>query len=229
MADTSTPDTPINLDALSLSSVASKPAPEANTLNAAPVAPAPVAQESIMGRLNSEAKANDTGPEIKLDQLTIVAPTPSTSSKKVVLGDSGIQISFAKKTLNIGYLRLVTISSIVAVVCGLASIGLRFYDRYLYFSAQPVMDTTYATYIDKYTAAKSFLDSKLHFSNYANYSTISMLSSGAATDIDRVLQAQDIDFIQKKFIFQNALNTFSTSFIDSLQESEAIKQEVSQY
>jgi len=185
-------------------------------------------EESVISRINKEeehqVKQEDT---IKLEDLQVPGVAPVHAD--IILGDSGIHFNMNQKRFTIRYRRIVVISLIISIISLIALIVLRTYNSYLHFAAQPVMDTQYSGYVAGYKSVSRILDDVLHISDYATYVNLWMLGTSATDNVNTILRATTINYIQKKDVLQTALTNFSPVYISNKQKLEDLKQETTKY
>jgi hypothetical protein len=147
--------------------------------------------------------------------------------RTVDLGESGIHFDVTKKTFKLHYRRIMVLSVWGIIIFGLISLGLSLYNRYLSISAQPIVNPN--AYMQSYKTTERFIADNLGLSDYQKYTNLNLAAVDGATQVDTVLQASKLNFIQKKDLIQNALNTFMPILVTDKQNLENLKQDVTQY
>lgn len=188
----------------------------------------PVATESIISQANQQEQQKAPVEDIKIEKFGMNIQAPEEKMKSITLWDSGV-IGGIRTRYHNQYRKLFLISFFVILVSGIASIILRLYSRYIYFASQAVPDATYQTYIDTYKQGQTFLDKTLNLSSYQQYASLSILGSGEAANLDKVIADKSLSYIQKKDILQRSLNNFASVFIANTQKLSTLKWDISKY
>ena len=98
--------------------------------------------------------------------INVAAPT---DAKSLVLGDSGIQIKFANRNYKLRYRNIFILSLAITIFGACVSLVLGVYDKYMYYAAQPVVDSQYASYVATYKGIEQTVLDTLSFSDYPKY------------------------------------------------------------
>lgn len=186
------------------------------------------APENLISKVNQEAQKQPSKQDVQRENLGIATQEVQPKTEKIAFGNSGIFSSKKSKYHN-QYRRLFLLSFFVIVVSVLASIVLKFYSRYMYLAAQPILDPNYEVYVQTYKQGKGMIDKLLHPARYEEYVSFSLLGSGGDEKVNGVINQSKLNFIQKKDILQNALNEFWQSFVQNTQELNDIKENISKY
>lgn len=181
--------------------------------------------ESVISQLNQSQSNAPVQEDVRLDKFTFIAPTQEPQViEKVHLWESGV-IGGQRSRYHNHYRRLFLLSFFVIVVSGFASVVLRLYSRYVYFSSQPIVDETYQPYIEKYKQGQQLLDKTLWLSKYNVYKDLPFLKE----NVDMIIQDKQLSYVQKKDIIQKWLSEFIQLFIVSTQQRNSIKENISKY
>ncbi|MCX6825104.1 MAG: hypothetical protein NTY80_02655 [candidate division SR1 bacterium] len=184
--------------------------------------------QNIISQLNSAEGNKPQKEDVNFESLGMKIQATEEKGSRVDLGESGLIIGNKSKYHN-QYWKLFLISFFIILVTGLASIILRLYSRYIYFASQTLPDTTYQTYIGLYKQGQQFLDKTLNLSDYQQYVSLSLAGSGEDTNITKVIQDKTLGYIQKKDVLQQALNSFSSLFLNNTQKLTSLKEDISKY
>jgi hypothetical protein len=106
-------------------------------------------EENLISQANAEQATFTPTEDVKIENMNITKEKDPENVQKVKFGKSGV-IGIQKSKYHSQYRRLFLISFFVILISGIASVVLRLYSRYIYFSSQPVINPTYQTYIDTY-------------------------------------------------------------------------------
>jgi len=182
-------------------------------------------QESAIFQLNAQQSAVSPQEDVHVDKFIHIAPTQEIQQEnKVVLWESGV-IGGQRSRYHNQYRRLFLLSFFVIVASGFASVVLRLYSRYVYFSAQPIVDELYQPYIDTYKKWHQFVDKTLWLTKYHMYKDMPFTK----TNIETILNDDQMSYVQKKDIVQRILSTFGTMFIDRAHTRNTLKENISKY
>lgn len=186
-------------------------------------------KESVMSQINATQEINGSGEDVNIENLDIQAQGVVAPAEQVSLGNSGIVGDAMLSKYHSHYWRLFVISFFIIMVTGIGSIVLRLYSRYIYFASQAVPNASYQTYVDTYKKSQQFVDKILKISNYQDYTSLSIMGSGEAVNIDKVIQEKNLSYVQKKDILQQSLNSFSSVFVANSQKLSSLKEDISKY
>ncbi len=181
-----------------------------------------------ISRINVEEKKKAPQEEIKLEDLEMAKQSEQWTQREISLGESKL-VWLGRWKYHVHYRTIFVIAFFVIIVTGTASIILRLYSRYVYFASQAIPDIQYQDYIERYKKGEAFVDQVLNLSDYQQYMGLSIVGSGEAKNIDQVINEPRLSFIQKKDILQQALNTFSTVFMQNTKRLTQLKEDVSKY
>ena len=190
------------------------------------VAPAP-AQPDIMARINLQEETKQVGSEVNLQNISI-SETAKTASN-IVLGDSGIQMKFANRNYKLRYRNIFMFSLVITILCSCVGLVLGVYDKYMYYAAQPVVDSQYQGYIDMYKGIEQTITDQISFSDYPKYRGLSLAGPDAKQNIETIVNASGINYIQKKDLLQESLNQLMDTYIANRQQLDSLKQDVTKY
>ncbi len=183
-------------------------------------------QDTVISRLNAETPQNTPAEEIKLENFSV--PTANSSTSKIVLWDSGIQIHMPKKIYVIKYFKIFIRALISIAVFGLAALVLWLYNKYLTLASQAVISPQDMGYVNDYKSVQNFLRSTLWDDAYTKYATLDIGNTNGKESIRDVLGTK-YTYVTKKDILQTALNSFSPKLIQKKQSLENLRQEVTKY
>ncbi len=183
---------------------------------------------NLISQINADEDTRPPREEMKLENLGMRIQPTETKSNAVSLGDSGL-IGGTKSKYHNSYRKLFLISFFIILITGLASVILRLYSQYIYFASQAVPNTTYQTYMNIYKQWQNFLDKALNLSDYQQYTSLSIAGSGEESNVNRIIGEQNLSYIQKKDILQQALNGFSNAFVSHSKQLTTLKEDISKY
>lgn len=183
---------------------------------------------NLISQINAEEGMIIKKEDVNFENLEMWAKMNQGPSSSVLLWDSGL-IGGVRSKYHNQYWKLFLVSFFIIVITGMASVILRLYNRYIYFASQALPNITYETYINMYKNGQNFLDKTLNLSNYQQYTSLSIVGSGEEKNVDKVINQEGLSYIQKKDILQNALNGFSSLFINNNQKLTTLKENISKY
>jgi hypothetical protein len=181
----------------------------------------------LLSRLNVDEEMKAKPQDINLQKIEV--PKETTQGTKIYLGESGIHFDFAKRTFKLHYRRIMILSVWGIIIFGLISLVLNLYNRYISISAQPIVNPNYAGYIQSYQNTERYIANNLGLSDYQKYTNVGLAGASGTDQVNTILQAPGLNFIQKKDLLQKALNTFMPEFVTDSQNLENLKQDVTQY
>lgn len=195
----------------------------------APPAPTPVETDAsnIMARLNLQTENRQVGSEVNLAQLSINAE--AKQEENIVLGDSGIQMKFANRNYKLRYRNIFMFSLVITILCSCISLVLGVYDKYMYYAAQPVVDVQYETYISTYKNIEQTITDQIAFSDYPKYRGLWLEGKNGKKNIETIINASGLNYIQKKDLLQEGLNSLMDTYVGNKQKLESLKQDVTKY
>ncbi|MFA5747968.1 MAG: hypothetical protein WC872_02530 [Candidatus Absconditabacterales bacterium] len=180
---------------------------------------------NLISNLNKDAEKIQKEPEINLNNFNV--PNEINKEKKVIFGDSGIIRDKSQIKKN-NYWKTFVIGFFVFIFFGLFSIGFRFYERYLYYSSQPTMDPKYANYVQQYKNSQQFINKYIN-STSDYYKNLPLNKEDSTENINKILNTNNLNFVQKKDILQNGLNLISNDLISNYLNLDNLKQDISKY
>ncbi|MCX6822380.1 MAG: hypothetical protein NTX91_00080, partial [candidate division SR1 bacterium] len=157
-----------------------------------------------------------------------VVQQAQSNGPKISLGDSGIHITTKNKVYIFNYRRMFVMALIAIAVFGSLALLLGLYNRYLTIASQPIIPAADTTYINDYKSVQNILRTTLGMSDYQKYSAMGMDGINGKTNVDTILNST-FNYVSKKELLQNNLNTFSPVLIGNKQKLEDLKQEVTKY
>ncbi|MEI7563466.1 MAG: hypothetical protein WCJ39_07685 [bacterium] len=180
-----------------------------------------------MARINLQEETKQVGSEVNLQNISI-SETAKTASN-IVLGDSGIQMKFANRNYKLRYRNIFMFSLVITILCSCVGLVLGVYDKYMYYAAQPVVDSQYQGYIDMYKGIEQTITDQISFSDYPKYRGLSLAGPDAKQNIETIVNASGINYIQKKDLLQESLNQLMDTYIANRQQLDSLKQDVTKY
>ena len=185
--------------------------------------------ESLISQANAQEKTRKPREEVKLENFGMkIQATEDKKPDNIFLGESW-PIAWSITKYHNQYRKLFLISFFIILVTGLASVILHVYSRYLYFASQPVLDTTYQTYINTYKQWQQFLDKIFYLSKYQQYVWLSIIGSWEDSNLDKIIKEKNLSYVQKKDIIQQSINSFSSVFITNNKKLTLLKENISKY
>lgn len=108
-------------------------------------------------------------------------------------------------------------------------IWVHLYTKYLNLSSQPIIDSKYEEYIDRYKNSHNTINDYIKFSSYKQYSSLDFLWSNADINLKSVISSNKLSYIQKKDIIQSVITNLSENIIWKYDKIESIKKDVTKY
>jgi hypothetical protein len=198
--------------------------PQATPVVTDPVETNPV---DIMSRLNLQTERKQVGSELNLASLSINASVKKESN--ITLGDSGIQMNFANRNYKLRYRNIFMFSLVITVLCSCISLVLGVYDKYMYIASQAVVDPQYESYISTYKDIEQMITDQIAFSDYPKYRGLSLEEQNAEKNIQTIVNASGLNYIQKKDLLQEGLNGLMSKYVSNRQKLESLRQDVTKY
>jgi hypothetical protein len=103
------------------------------------------------------------------------------------------------------------------------------YAKYLDVSLSQAPDTQYQSYVQQYKEFQKTVSQYTNIDNYYNASVQYANFARGAQDVNDLVRAIDLSYLQKKDILQNALQGLSNEIIGNNSRLTSIKQEISKY
>jgi hypothetical protein len=204
--------------------IANKTAPSPDTKEKSPTE---TEETDIMSRLNLQAETRKVGSEVNLSDLSINAAI--NKKENIVLGDSGIQMVFANKNYRLRYRNIFMFSLVITILCSCISLVLGVYDKYMYYSAQAVLDPQYESYISTYKKIEQTITDQIAFSDYPKYRGLTLDGAAGKQNIQTIINAPKLNYIQKKDLLQEELSNLMSKYAGNKQQLELLKKDVTKY
>lgn len=184
-------------------------------------------QETVISRLNAEETPASTQEQIQLEKFAI--PEEVKQKSTITLGESGIHFNVGQKLHVLRYRRMFVISFIITIIAWVAALLLSLYNRYLSVASQAIISSGQQAYVERYQDVQNFLKTTLGIADYQKYTALGLTWTDAENNITTILQASQLNYLEKKNILQAALNQFMPVFVTNETSLESIKQEISKY
>ena len=179
-----------------------------------------------LNRMQTETKADIEFEKIQIEWTDVANET------KIKFGRSGAFRPAARaldKQEARFYERILSWSGFVFLLSIVAVILFQLYGKYLDVSLSQAPDTQYQGYVQQYKEFQKTVSQYTNIDNYYNASVQYANFARGAQDVNDLVRAIDLSYLQKKDILQNALQGLSNEIIGNNSRLTSIKQEISKY
>ena len=235
-----TPAASIELGAMTLDSLGT-PSP----VNATPLttlsepAPAPTALVTPAAPVADLAQS-PTLPALTLPPLEIPHEAPKTSSAASLLAAASVESADTgpvspqqkkdkddkKASRNSHLLNLFVVS---IVLSGLVATLGYFANQYVLAGQQVVVPADEQALVTKVQSYEAQVSSYRPLNGLANYTAVSLTTLTAKQDLQRVVDATDINFIDKKDLLQTQMDGLSQGIVGEYNDLDGVKQNIAEY
>lgn len=192
----------------------------------------PVKEEksaSIMLGANKEETEQQKQPQIQLDKLSIPKAVVPKQEKKLKLWASGIGLEMYGRRFEVSYRRVFLTSFFVICIFSLLSIFLWSYSKYIQVSTDPIVNPIYKPLVEKYDEYEQKFSKYLRFSHYEDYLNIKIYGTHTEQNLEKIVSAENINYIYKKNIIQKNLDNLTQAIFDQSQKLNTLKQKISKF